>query len=74
MVSIALQAGISLHGVDETDLQSKLRDLVRHIRDRKLRMTFTDALGQASTCTKQRTDYKSCFVTFGGYALTCRTW
>ena len=43
-----MQAGSELHGIEEPELQSKMRDLVRHIRDRKLRMTFTDTLGQAS--------------------------
>ena len=50
------QAGTSLHGVDEMDLQTKLRELVRHIRDQKLSMTFTDALGQACTCMYWQTD------------------
>lgn len=49
-----MQAGSALHGVDEMDLQAKLRDLVRHIRDQKLRMTFTDALGQACTSAEQQ--------------------
>ncbi len=38
----------SLHDADERQLQSKLRDLVKHIRENKLRITFTDALGQAA--------------------------
>ena len=46
---MCLQAGSGLHGSDEGELQAKMRDLVRHIRDRKLRMTFTDTLGQAGT-------------------------
>ena len=38
----------SLHDADERQLQSKLKDLVKHIRENKLRITFTDALGQAA--------------------------
>jgi hypothetical protein len=47
-VSFLQVAAESLHQADERTLQSKLRDLVKHIRENKLRITFTDALGQAA--------------------------
>ncbi len=43
----ATAAADSLHKADERELQAKLKELVRHIRESKLRITFTDALGQA---------------------------
>ncbi|EIE26550.1 hypothetical protein COCSUDRAFT_39616 [Coccomyxa subellipsoidea C-169] len=38
----------NLHDADERELQSKLKVLVKHIRENKLRITFTDALGKAA--------------------------
>lgn len=40
---------MGLHAAGGRELQAKLRELVRHIRENKLRMTFTDALGQAQS-------------------------
>ena len=44
---MAMQAAQGLHGTGGRELQAKLKELVKHIRENKLRMTFTDALGQA---------------------------
>lgn len=44
----AAAAAENLHKADERELQAKLKELVRHIRESKLRITFTDALGQAA--------------------------
>ena len=44
---MAMQAAQGLHGTGRRELQAKLKELVKHIRENKLRMTFTDALGQA---------------------------
>ena len=43
------QAAEGLHATGGRELQAKLKELVRHIRENKLRMTFTDALGQAQS-------------------------
>ena len=44
-----MQAAEGLHAAGGRELQAKLKELVRHIRENKLRMTFTDALGQAQS-------------------------
>jgi hypothetical protein len=43
----AAAAAQNLARADQRELQAKLKELVRHIRENKLRITFTDALGQA---------------------------
>ena len=44
-----MQAAEGLHATGGRELQAKLKELVRHIRENKLRMTFTDALGRAQS-------------------------
>ena len=44
-----MQAAETLHAAGSRELQAKLKELVKHIRENKLRMTFTDALGQAQS-------------------------
>ena len=44
-----MQVAETLHAAGSRELQVKLKELVKHIRENKLRMTFTDALGQAQS-------------------------
>ena len=43
-----MQAAAGLHATGgDQELRAKLKQLVRHMREAKLRVTFTDALGAA---------------------------
>ena len=46
---LPMQVAETLHAAGSRELQVKLKELVKHIRENKLRMTFTDALGQAQS-------------------------
>jgi hypothetical protein len=70
MMHTLVRQADALHGADRRELLRRVHNLERHMRENKLRFTFTDALGRAQS-NKADEVPRPCPVGHGGYEQHC---